>query len=220
MVLLSLISCCPHVRRKMDRRVHEVLDAVKGRGVKSNSRLAGESMEWLAKTVSLILDMQRLSGPLLLIPVPDSHCTLPTEVPRTRRLAEVVSTHASGSVIFDALRWRRAMRPSHRGGTRDPEDLNHNLVLLGPIPLGTPVIVDDVVTTGNHIRAAAAKITSANIHCGLALCAIRITCVPVDTPFRPQAEIISDFYPEPRIGVPTMRRASIERAGASTCGLW
>jgi hypothetical protein len=200
MVLLSLISCCPHVRRKMDRRVQEVLDAIKGRRVQSNSRLAVDTVEWLANAVALILDMQRLPRPLVLIPVPDSHCTLPADTPRSMSLAEAVATHTSQSGVFDGLRWRRAMKPSHRGGTRDPEELSDNLVLLGSIPFGTPVIVDDVVTTGNHLRAAAAKIISADMHCGLALCAVRITRVPVDAPFRPKAEIIPDFCPVPRIG--------------------
>jgi hypothetical protein len=81
--------------------------------------------------------------------------------------------------------------------------------------IGTPVIADAVFTTGSHLRVAGAKIANANTSVP-ALCAIRITRVPIDAPFRPQAETIPDFYPVPReSAVLRPAEASIGRITAS-----
>src|SRR4051812_31885497 len=99
-------------------------------------------------------------GALMLVPIPDSSCTVDaTDPPRTIKMAVALlrCLEVVDAIVADLLRWNEAMTPAHVGfGTRDPEDLFRRLRLRGPVPPNRRVVlIDDVMASGGHVRAAA-----------------------------------------------------------------
>jgi orotate phosphoribosyltransferase len=82
------------------------------------------------------------------------------------------------------------MRPTHQGGTRDARKLYDELVLIGDLPKGTVILVDDVFTTGGHILAAAARISTAGGHCCYAICVARTVSRPQESRFSITQEMV------------------------------
>ena len=179
MTVVSFVSylCRGRFRSQGEIDASTFVKAIKGHwaiGMVSrlDTRDCSEAIEWFGEIGALILGMKRLRAPIVLVPVPDSTCTsASSHVPRTALLAQSLASHLMNAVVFDGLRWVRAVRSSHDGGTRNPTRLYDNLVLTETIPQGTSVIVDDVFTTGAHIRTAAAKVsTQASTPCAHAIC--------------------------------------------------
>jgi len=160
-----------------DRRAIAFIRAAKGQPASpDNSRLHAvvnqHAFGWFGKMAAVVLEMKRLDPPITLIPMPNSDCYIGSgEGPRTTALASAITKHLRNATVVDAMRWRACQTPAHEGGARDPEALYRALVLLLPIPeKGTLIIVDDVLTTGAHALAAAAKVSTERNPCRLAIC--------------------------------------------------
>lgn len=85
--------------------------------------------------------------------------------------------------------------PSSQGGTRDPQELYDNLVVTEEIPNGGIVLIDDVRTTGAHLRAAAAKLAQKGGRVSMAVCAARTVLNQDQNPFSIMEEALEDFEP-------------------------
>lgn len=115
------------------------------------------------------------AGPIAFVPIPDSDCAMgaPT-APRTLGLAKALaeSSLTGDSIATDILRWDQPMPSSHQaGGTRDPQLLYPRLRLAGAVPPDRRIVlVDDVVTSGGHLRAAAAFLESGGATVAGAVC--------------------------------------------------
>ncbi len=181
---LSVASFASYSRDQLSlgesARVRTLVIAIKAAGKRSRSgansgQQGSKSFQqalWLFGGLgALFLEIKNLRPPIALVPIPSSDCLLCNEkVPRAFWLAQAVARRSKLAVrVFDVLRWRYAVAPSHTGGTRDPVALWHGLSVTGPA-IGTVVLVDDVVTTGGHIIAAARRLASANIQCHQAVC--------------------------------------------------
>ena len=91
------------------------------------------------------------------------------------------------------------MCAAHTGtGTREPQELYDNLCLTVrqlPVDLPSIVLIDDVVATGAHLRAAAAYLVDCRETVLAAVCAGRAdnTGRPIAEPFRIRTDSFPDF---------------------------
>jgi len=155
-----------------------------------DTKNGGQALEWFARLAALVLS--KLRRPLVLVPIPSSDCRIESHMaPHTLRLAQAVATHMKNAVVSDVLRWKQPMRPTHEGGTRDARKLYDELVPIGDLPERTVILIDDVFTTGGHILAAAAKISTAGGHCCDALCVARTVWRPQESRFSITQEMVS-----------------------------
>jgi len=200
---ISFVSyfCGKMSRSRVDLDVANFVNAVKGDAGESlfhlDTKDGHEAAEWFGEIGALALTKKGLRLPIVLIPVPDSSCTWASDrMPRSALLACSLARHLTNAVVIDALRWRRKVKPSHEGGTRDPARLYANLTMLLTIPRGTSVVVDDVLTTGGHVRAAAARISTRSAHpCGHAICLARTVPNREDECFSIAEAEFPDFRP-------------------------
>jgi len=178
---LEVVSFVAYVTRPpwsaLDRDAIAFIRAAKGRPASpDNSQpdtvITEHALDWFGKMAAVVLEMKRLDPPITLIPMPNSDCYIGCgEGPRTTVLANAIINHLRNATVIDAIRWRACQTPAHEGGARDPETLYRALVLLLPIPeKGTLIIVDDVLTTGAHALAAAARVSTERNPCRLAIC--------------------------------------------------
>ena len=75
----------------------------------------------------------------------------------TRDIAErIAARFGAGAEVNDKLRFRQPMQSaSSGGGSRDQLELARAMRMpSGPKPSGVPILIDDVMTTGAHMRAA------------------------------------------------------------------
>ena len=113
---------------------------------------------------------------LVLCPMPDSECTIDKiRCSNVYPLVQSIASHLPNG-IWDGLRWKHEMQKSRQGGPRDPETLFANLAISIPVPTDKKiVIIDDVCTSGGHIRAAEARIRETGGQARAAICAARTT---------------------------------------------
>ncbi len=165
---------------------------------------ATSAPEWFGQMAAARVTWDR-TGRLALVPIPDSPCALGTSVPsKTLGLAEALrAALPADKAAVDVLRWGEPMPSAHRaGGTRDPQELYSRLRLTSrKLPPGLPqiVLVDDVLASGGHLRAAAAFLTDCGGCVLAAVCAGRAddTNDSRTLPFQMRTDVLPDFYPDP-----------------------
>lgn len=140
-----------------------------------------------------------------LVPIPDSACSVASKAaPKTMILAAALrDTLMPGQAgVFDLLRWAEAIPPAHLiGGTRDPQELYSLLRLRArDLPrLPSIVLIDDVLASGGHLRAAAAFVADCGAQVHMAICAGRaeLTRGPLERPFASRTDVLAEFVADP-----------------------
>jgi hypothetical protein len=138
-----------------------------------------------------------------LVPIPSTEAVVETTFERfpalrlARALADELRAAKLDAEVADVLRWTEEMPKTRSGGgTRDPAVLFPRLTLIGKVESSTQyILVDDVCTSGGHLRAAAARLRGAGASALLAVCAGRTSQVAVDEPFKPSLEELDDYDP-------------------------
>jgi hypothetical protein len=157
---------------------------------------AHDAFEWFADMVVPLLRQELATTRVVLVPVPDCGCTEELLESRTSALAIAIARRASAVIVSDILRWCRRMPPARSGhGSRDPASLYQNLRLRpGWEPVSRPyVLVDDVVTTGSHLRACAAFLHNHGARVERGVCAAKSDPDPSNDPFRRRIDDLPDF---------------------------
>jgi len=110
---------------------------------------------------------------------------------RTRRLARAVAQELNDtSVVVDCLRWKRNLgSASEEGGPRDPKILYDNVTVLKDLLKDVDksravLLTDDVITSGGHLRASAARLRGLGLPVGAASAAARHCTIRTNMPLR------------------------------------
>lgn len=156
--------------------------------------------QWFADWAIKHLPGQQ-SSKIALVPVPGHDATKPrhSDFPAAR-MATALAARAGAAnrvVVADLLRWKSVKTPSHQGGPRDPQVLLPNLAVHGKKLDGYQyVLIDDVYTSGGHLKACTAALADLGISVELALCAGRCVREQVANRFNIPAEELEDFESE------------------------
>lgn len=137
-----------------------------------------DAAKWFGIFVADYLKKHRINGPFLVVPVPNSDCVASSDTkPRTRRLAKAVCDALKDrSTVLDCLRWKKNLSSaSADGGPREVEILYGNLTVLKGLledvdDRSSVLLIDDVTTSGGHLRACAAKLESKGLSVDIAMC--------------------------------------------------
>lgn len=156
------------------------------------------AVEWFGLMVSDYLADRRLPGEVWLVPVPGSTVRLGVETRhRTVQLAEAIAAGMSGERrVADVLRWARPLPSApEAGGRRPPELLYPNVRVTSLVRHQSVVLVDDVLISGSHLRACAARLYAGGARVLCAVTAGRADDTPVADPFGVRVEDLADFPP-------------------------
>ena len=216
---LRVVSFCSYLtsgeRRPKDYDTYKFVQAIKGcelngyasvpvcgRSLHLNNRNRAETADWFAEMATDYLRGTAVKTPLMLIPVPSSNMTVGASSDFTAlRLARAMAVRLNdGTEVHDCLRWSTAMEPAHDGGTRDARCLYSRLRLRPPVletARARPVVLlDDVLTTGGHLRACAARLTTAGHPSPrLAMVVARTDWEPQPEAFQVREEELEDYQP-------------------------
>jgi hypothetical protein len=218
---LEVISCFSY-RTSLDspwtdahHSVNQFVDALKDRPVKGYGHVlingqppkrlieaasAIQAKGWFGEMGAQILSDKRLRNPVVLVPVPNSECTLTVRDSRTAALAHAVQERTDVvEAIDDFVRWDQVMPSASKDdGPRHPAILFPHLRIRGRQAIRSKcsyVIIDDVLTSGGHLRAVAALLRSKGARVAFAICGARADSVPQTNPFERRIDELEDFEP-------------------------
>ena len=175
-----------------------------GRHVRLDQSTVARAPEWFGDMVAAGVSWDG-DATVALVPIPDSACSVASNAaPKTLSLAAALrDTLTPGQAgVFDLLRWAEAIPPAHLiGGTRDPQELYSLLRLRArDLPRLPPlVLIDDVLASGGHLRAAAAFLADRGAQVQMAICAgsAEIPPSPLEQPFASRTDVLADFVADP-----------------------
>ncbi len=175
------------------------------------------AIDWFGEMAAAILHQELGSTGCVLVPIPGSACTSAGEATRTASLAHAAAGRLPGAHVFDGLRFDQPMHSAHnRQGSRDAASLYRHLVVHGSPPTDAPfVLVDDVLTTGGHLAAAAARLRDVGAPVALGVCGVSASRVAQPDPFARVVRWIDDRVVAGVSGVRSYDvRVDAERVGA------
>lgn len=186
--------------RNEDYTVNRVVKALKGaafkgyanvvdangiaRRVEQGSKSSATAIfaAWAARRV------QELAlAPTVFVPVPSSTCTAFGAPSAPQSMANALVTKiGKGATLGPWLRFETVMEPSHSGGSRKQSVIEQALRINDSAvqPGATVTLVDDVKTTGAHLRACASALRDVGCHVHTVLVAASTVWDRVDDPFK------------------------------------
>lgn len=144
-----------------------------------------QAIEWFGHMIAAQFDFR--SNPLCTVLVPGHEVTSATAVRRSRLWGSLLALHTKVEVCkpWAGVWWKTPQVSARQGGSRDPSILRQQLVVGSMTHKDERVvIVDDVFTSGGHLRAVAAELEAAGIAVLCAICAARTVEDEPDQPFQ------------------------------------
>lgn len=174
---------------------------VLGRERRFDSRNAASVFVWLGEWGAHQLEEREREVRWTAVPIPNSDAVKDSdETGPAHKLALAMAEKITGGVVMvaDVFRWRTRLGKTHLGnGSRDPATLYPVLRMTQSLTARKRVVlVDDVMTTGGHLRAAAARLRSEDCYPVLALCVGRNTDDLPQNAFTMITEELEDFVPK------------------------
>jgi len=158
--------------------------SIDGRQVKITEATKDQAMDWFAKWAADYINSLGKHRKVI-VPVPSSKTT--RKSPPTFRTAEIAQKIVARSInprLFPSLRFKKEMPNSREeGGTREAHELYPEMVLLEQLPDGELILLDDVLTGGGHLRAAAWKLEDSGGQIETAICCGRSLEEQLENPF-------------------------------------
>ena len=170
--------------RQPDHDAHKLVQALKGKTIKGYLQLQdvdGNLRRFTSEDSEHAFEIfgrwarQKIRGlspaPAYIVPVPSSICLQLGDDQKGRKLAATVARFAPEYQPLDALHWKQALQKAAEGGTRSASVLLDNLRVIDTLKPSRMVLIDDVVTSGGHLRACAQALRSKGHTVELALAA-------------------------------------------------
>jgi len=164
---------------------------IDGRRVQITEATKDRAMDWFAEWVADYVNGLGKHRKII-VPVPSSKTTPASSATfRTAEIARRIAARSINTLPFPSLRFKKEM-PNTReeGGTRDANELYSEMMLSSNIPAGQLVLLDDVLTGGGHLQAAAWKLEDAGREINTAICCGRSLEAQLDDPFKVEVEEI------------------------------
>lgn len=200
--------------RDEDFIAQQVTKAVKGRppGGRQRSLRLGEetyhfgpsnpegAVEIFVQWAALIVQgcKEHHDEAIVLVPVPNSSAIEgAADDFRTFELARRIAAAAGGKIVAqDELRWTEPMHPASQGGERAVHELYPKLAAtLQADPKLDRMLIDDVLTSGGHLQAAAARLRKNGLKvCGGIVCG-RTCRQQLEMPYQVPPEELDDYDP-------------------------
>lgn len=206
-----------------DHDAHDWIQALKGKHFKGYAQVpvcgrlhrltdenASDAIQWFGEIAVAYLKAKKVTGALVIIPVPNSSSVIGSAVkPRTRKLAKAIAEHLADNsgIVVDCLRFKQNQgSASTEGGPREAEKIYKNLVVLRHkiaelqehIEDGRNyyvLLVDDVTTSGGHLRACAARLKKADLEVDSIICGGKTVYDQAREAFDIREEEIDEYQP-------------------------
>lgn len=204
-----------------DHDAHDWIQALKGKHFNGYAQVpvcgrlhrltdenGSDAIQWFGEMAVAYLGAKKITGPFVIIPVPNSSSLVDsTAKPRTRKLAKAVADHLpdDDAVVLDCLRFKQHQcSASSEGGPREAEKIYKNLVVLrdeineflGDLEDGEMyhvLLVDDVTTSGGHLRACAARLKKAGLEVDSVICGGKTVYDQVNAPFDIREDELDEY---------------------------
>ena len=132
----------------------------------------------------------------IIVPVPGSACAVGSEAIGTAdRIAAALAVAAGGQLsVVHAIRMDEVLTPAHKNGPRFADEVFPHLRYVERVSSNVPVVLlDDVLTSGGHLRACRALLAQNGVNVSFAVCAGRTHQVSVPDPWNLEPEPLPDW---------------------------
>ncbi|WP_147391876.1 hypothetical protein [Paracoccus onubensis] len=169
---------------KQDWVAHNLVKALKGKEFRgySNVKINGTNHRITKDNRQPVIDlfgsaiskyMKRLPAGAAVFIVPSSDCLEFSDDPKAQSIAASIASAGCEHRVFIPFRWSSRLPKAVDGGNRNYQFLAQHLELHPPPHVANVVLIDDVVTTGGHLRACSEVCRRHNIVVSSAICFAR-----------------------------------------------
>jgi hypothetical protein len=182
--------------RQEDYNVCKLVKSIKGEEFNGYTKMQDTNGRWVrfdrgsnANSMFLFSDwaakrlLELELGEVVLVPVPSHACVAFEYESAPSRMARSLAALSRRSATVERwLRFNRVMPASHEGGGRDQATIEASLVVSPDVRACRIVLIDDVKTSGAHLRACANALRRVGATVEVAIVAGATTQTQVENP--------------------------------------